>query len=181
MKKAIVFCMNFPDTIDQRRQVSAGWGAPCRWQCKNSLTKWRLTWKEHTNNLFFVSFDDIEFYLGPNNTVYIGSKILPTLEIRSTYFVDMKWKIWPPQRGREWEFRSFRPKTTPPLVLSPQRRFDPCRFAPLVVCFPPPPPPHPTSHFSLLVISPLVYLKRNAAENLQSLHLINRVRIPKLL
>ena len=62
MKKAIVFCMNFPDTIGQRRQGSAWWGAICRWKCKNSLTKWRLTWKVHTNYLFFVSYEDIEFY-----------------------------------------------------------------------------------------------------------------------
>ena len=62
----------------------------------------------------------------------------------------------------------FAPKPSPPLVLSPQRRFDPCRFAPLVIW--------PPSRFSPLVVSPLVYLKRNASENLQSLHLINRVR-----
>ena len=66
----------------------------------------------------------------------------------------------------------FAPKPPPPLVLSPQRRFDPCRFAPLVVC----PPPRAPSRFGLLVVSLLVHLKRNAAENLQSLHLINRVR-----
>ena len=62
----------------------------------------------------------------------------------------------------------FALKPPPSLVVSPQRSFDPCRFAPLVVW--------PPSRFVPFVVSPVVYLKRNAAENLQSLHLINRVR-----
>ena len=81
MKKAIVFYINFPDTIFQKATGQCVMGrylsVTMLKQCNKIATD-----MERSYQLFIFRF--VRWYW-----------ILPTLEIRSTYFVDMNWKICP--------------------------------------------------------------------------------------